>query len=164
MTLGDDDDDDDDDDDVWRQKTNPSAEVGVVVEALGGDVEEGFSYIEAVRKSPPQLVGFSQASHRYDLDDHGWIFSHWKSASQKRKADMGHPMAVSAEMTEPIAPSIEKVVATGSVRSSKTDPTFEAYSSEDVWAEVIIDLIGIDIDALEKQPQMAFGNLVKKRA
>ena len=35
---------------------------------------------------------------------------------------------------------------------------------DDLLIEAVIDLIDIDVDSFEKQPQMTFGNLVKKRA
>ena len=76
-------------------------------EALGGN--EGFSYMKALQKSSPHLVGFAKTNHCYDLDNHVWIAFHWKSSSQKRKADMGDPTAVDAEMAEAIASTAEKV-------------------------------------------------------
>ena len=90
-----------------RQKTTPTAEANAMFEALGGN--EGFSYIEALQKSSPHLVGFAKTNHCYDLDDHAWIASRWKSFPQKRKADMGDPTAADAEMAEAIASTAEKV-------------------------------------------------------
>ena len=102
-----------------RQKTGPQSEqaAGLVFETLGGkDGEnETFSYQEALRKSSPELVGFAsgvaRGSHKYDLDDHAWLSSHWKSSSQRRKADMGDPMAVAADMVNVIAANAESVLA-----------------------------------------------------
>ena len=48
--------------------------------------------------------------------------------------------------------------------TDKTVQTFVAHSPEDLSIEVIINLADIDIDAPEKQPEMAFGNLVKRRS
>ena len=91
-----------------RQK-NTVEEANIVLDALGG--KDDFSCKEAFRKSAPQLIGYSTASReiKYDLDDHAWISSHWKSSPQKRKADMGDPMAVNAEMTEAIASTAERM-------------------------------------------------------
>ena len=137
---------------------------GGVFETLGGKDGESpdFSYEEALRKSSTPLIGFAaQGSHKYDLDDHAWISSHWKSSSQRRKADMGDPMAVDADMTDVIVANAESILASlGS--DGKASPT--TAPTDDLLIEVVIDMTDIDIDALERQPEMAFGNLVKKRA
>ena len=142
-----------------RQKTAPSAEANAVFKALGGD--EGFCYIEALQTYLPHLVGFAKTSHCYDLDDHAWISAHWKSSSQKRKADMGDTMADDAEMTEAIASTAGRMLRSGNADHKRTGKTDHAFAAQSVnlSVEVIIDLADIDIDALEKQPEMAFGNL-----
>ena len=97
-----------------RQETSPPAKVVTFFEAFGRN-EQGFVYTEALQNSSPQLVGLSQASRRYDLDHHVWISSHSNSSSQKRKADMGDPMGVDAEMTEAIASNVERALATDQI-------------------------------------------------
>ena len=66
----------------FRQKTE-TEQGNITFEALGGNDE--FSYMEALRKSSPQLIGFSTTNPRHDLDldGHAWVSSHWKSSSQK---------------------------------------------------------------------------------
>ena len=70
-------------------------------------------------------------------------------------------MAVDADMTEVIAANAETVIAAQTTKGSggQTLPA----PLEDLLIEVVIDMTDIDIDSLEKQPEMAFGNLVKKR-
>ena len=62
-------------------------------------------------------------------------------------------MAVDADMTDVIAANAESVLAARTIAPQ-----------DDLLIEVVIDLTDIDIDSLERQPEMAFGNLVKKRA
>ena len=57
-----------------RQKT-AAEQANITFEALAGNDDE-FSYIEALCKSSPQLIGFSTTNPRYDLDDHAWVSSH----------------------------------------------------------------------------------------
>ena len=65
---------------LWRLRQKTEAEQGnITFEALGRNDE--FSHIEALRKSSPQLIGFSTTNPRYDLDDHAWVSSPWKSSS-----------------------------------------------------------------------------------
>ena len=52
-----------------QQKTMPQVQANIVFEALAGK-DDGFSYIEALRKSSPQLIGFSTINPRYELDDY----------------------------------------------------------------------------------------------
>ena len=56
-----------------RQKTTPTAGAFATFEALGGSDAEGFSYIEALQKSSPHLVGFAQADDRGC--DNDWLTS-----------------------------------------------------------------------------------------
>ena len=74
---------------------------------------------------------------------------------------MGDPMAVDADMTEVIAATPETVIAAHATRG-RGGQTLPA-PLEDLLIAVVIDLTDIDIESLEKQPEMAFGNLVKKR-
>lgn len=77
---------------------------------------------------------------RYDPDDHAWVSIHWKSASQKGKADMGDPMASDAEMTEAITGTAEKMRNQAPTNADKTAQAFPAHSTEDLSIEVIINL------------------------
>ena len=111
-------------------------------------MDEKKSYKEALRKSAPQPIGFAATTGdvKYDLDDHAWITSQWKSSSQRRKADTGDPMAVKADMAELIASTTEGLHN----RMSKTVPLESAMAvMEDLWIEVSIDLSEIDVDRLE---------------
>ena len=74
-------------------------------------------------------------------------------------------MAVDADMTEVIAANAEAVIAARTTRGSggQTVQTQNAPLG-DLLIEVVIALNDIEVDSLEKQPEMAFGNLVKKRA
>ena len=107
-------------------------------------------------------MGFSATTGdvKYDLDDHAWITSQWKNSSQRRKADMGDPMAVKADMAEMIASTAEGLNRTGKTVHSESGMA----ATEDLWTEVSVDLPDIDVDRLESQPEMAFGTVVKKRS
>ena len=74
-------------------------------------------------------------------------------------------MAVDADMVDVITSNAERHIAQrSSGRLGKTEqPAFATHSSDDLLVEVIIDLADVDIESLEKQLEMAFGNLVKRR-
>ena len=71
-------------------------------------------------------------------------------------------MAVDADMADVIAENAQTIMAATVGSGSKILPT--TAPTDDLLIEVAIDMTDIDIDALERQPEMAFGNLVKKRA
>ena len=73
-------------------------------------------------------------------------------------------MAVDADMADVITANAEAVMATKATSGSdgQTLQTMLA-PPDDLLIEVVIDLTDIDVDSLERQPEMAFGNLVKKR-
>ena len=144
-----------------RQKTTPAF---ATFEALGGSDE--ISYEEALQKSSQHLIVFSSSGTRTEVgDDSDWITTHWKSSSQRRRADMGDPRAVDADMVELIAANAN--VSEG--HSSRTQATADelltfAACVEDFSIEISINLEDINVDDLERQPEIVFGNLVKRRA
>ena len=135
-----------------RQKTTPAF---ATFEALGGsgDEEGCFSYTEDLQKSSPHLIGFARAEVRTVRDgDHDWLTTHWKSPSQRRRADMGDPTAVDADMVELIATTAERVQfnsegQTSRIRPPEAEPAF-ASNADNLSVEAIINLEDIDIDAL----------------
>ena len=93
---------------------------------------------------------------------------------------MGDPRAVNEEMAAAITSTAERVWSKREDKTSRSQsnkredktsqflpPEVEsifASQMDDISVEVVINLADIDLDALEKQPEMAFGNLVKRRA
>ena len=73
-------------------------------------------------------------------------------------------MAVNAGMAEVIASTAEGLsISTGKAMPSfNAEPAMSAQETENLTIEASIDLTDIDVDQLESQPEMAFGNLVKK--
>ena len=113
-------------------------EANIAFGAHGG-MDEQNSYREALRKSAPQLIGYSAIAGdvKYDLDDHAWISSHWKSSPQRRKADMGDPMVVNADMAEVIASTAEGLFTRTdkTVPSLNVEPTMAAQETENLTIE-----------------------------
>ena len=136
-----------------RQKTSPAF---ATFEALGGsiDEEDGFSYGEALQKSSPHFIGFSQSDIQTDVGgDNDWISTHWKSSSQRRRADMGDPTAVDADMVGLIAPPAERpqVSSEGNSPRSGTpeaDPAVTSHA-DNLSVEITINFEVIDVDGLE---------------
>ena len=93
---------------------------------------------------------------------------------------MGDPRAVDADMVELIAATAERVQISSEGSSSRIQASSEGNSSrcrateaermafascvDDLSVEITINLEDINVDDLEKQPEMIFANLVKRRA